>query len=238
MTRWLASLTLVTAVLFGGAGTTDAQILPQLELNLFGSGNWHTKNQFEIGYPQSVTPIAGEFRFDDGLGGGVRFNVNTSGHFGEEFFYSFESNEAHFIRKTPPERQLDLGIQIHNLGVNGIFYFTSNELARTRPFLSVGVGATLYRPNTQARNIASDPLRGNLPGFGQSNEFTFNYGIGFKRRLGSVYGIRMDMRHFMGRNPSFSLPRNSNDPNATVFPADGAIHSFEASAGIVFYFSR
>ena len=238
MTRWLATLILVTAMLFGWTGTSYAQIIPQLEINIFGSGNGYTKNQFEIGFPQSVNPIPAEFRFDDSIGGGIRFNVHTSGHWGEEFFYSFEPNEAHFVRKTTPQQQLDLGIQIHNIGVNGLFYFNADDTARTRPFLSFGLGATIYRPTTEARAIARDPLRGNLPGFGQSNEFAFNYGIGFKRRIAGIYGIRVDMRHFLGRNPSFSLARNSNDPNATVFPAEGAIHSFEASAGIVFYFKK
>jgi len=238
MTRWLASLVLVTAMLFGWAGTTHAQILPQLEINVFGSGNYHTRNQFEIGFPQSVTPISAKFRLDEAFGGGVRFNVYTSGHWGQEFFYSFEPNEAHFIRKTAPQGQLDLGTQIHNLGVNGLYYFNSDDTVRTRPFLTFGIGATIYRPTSEARAIANDPLRGNLPGYNQSNEFAFNYGVGFKRRIVGIYGLRVDMRHFIGRNPSFSLARHSNDPNATVFPATGAINSFEASAGIVFYFRR
>jgi hypothetical protein len=241
MTRWLASWTLVTATLFGWSGTTYAQILPQLEINVFGSGSYLTRNQFEIGFPQSVTPIDAKFRLDDSFGGGVRFNVHTGGHWGEEFFYSFESSEAHFTRETPPQGQLDLGTQIHNLGVNGLYYFNSDDTARTRPFLSFGVGATIYRPTADAKAIANDPLRGNLPGYGQSNEFAFNYGAGFKRRIAGIYGVRVDVRHvrhFLGRNPSFSLPRHSNDPNATVFPATGAISNFEASAGIVFYFSR
>ena len=34
----------------------------------------------------------------------------------------------------------------------------------------------------------------------------------------------------------FGLPRESNDPNALVFPVTGAIHNGEASVGLVFYF--
>jgi hypothetical protein len=156
----------------------------------------------------------------------------------KSFFNSYEPNEAHFVRKTTPEQQLDLGIQIHNLGVNALYYINSDDNARTRPFLSFGLGATVYRPTAETRSIVRDPLRGNLPNFGQSNEFAFNYGLGFKHRIAGIYGVRMDLRHFMGRNPSFSLARSSDDPNATVFPADGAIHKLEASVGIVFYFRK
>ena len=238
MTRWLASLVLTTAMLCGWAERSYGQTIPQLEINVFGSANAHTKNKFEIGFPQTVNPIPAEFRLDDAIGGGIRFNVHTGGHWGEELFYSFEPNEAHFIRSTSPQQQSDLRIQIHNLGVNGIFYFNNDDAVKTRPFLSFGLGATVYRPTSETRSIVRDPLRGNLPGFSQSNEFAFNYGMGFKHRLFDIYGVRMDIRHFLGRNPSFSLARSSNDPNATVFPADGAIHSFEASAGIVFYFKK
>jgi len=43
------------------------------------------------------------------------------------------------------------------------------------------------------------------------------------------------MRGFLTRTPSFGLPRESSDPNAKVFPAGGAFHNIEATAGIVFY---
>jgi hypothetical protein len=239
MMRWLSWIP-VSAVLLGGVQTTYAQVIPQLEINLYATGNAHTKSKYEIGFPQSLTPIPSEFHFDDALGGGIRFNVHKSGHWAEEFFYSFEANDANFIRKTTPttfQTKTELGVQIHNLGVNGLFYFNDDDAARTRPFLSFGLGATIYRPTAETRAFVRDP-RNNLRGFNQSNEFAFNYGIGFKQRIGSIYGVRMDVRHFMGRNPSFSLARSSADPTATVFPADGAIHSFEASAGIVFFFSK
>ena len=201
MMRWLASLILVTALFFGWVGTSYAQIIPQLEINAFGAGNGHTKNRYEVGFPQSVTPISSEFRFDDALSGGVRFNVHSNGHWGEEFYYSFEPNEAHFLRKTAPEKKLDLGIQIHNFGVNGLFYFDSDETAKTRPFLSFGVGATVYRPTAETRIIVRDPLRGNMKDFGQSNEFAFNYGIGFKRRIAGIYGFRYGYASFYGTQP-------------------------------------
>ncbi len=35
-----------------------------LELNLFFGGSWHSTNGFEIGFPQAVTPIQSEFKFN------------------------------------------------------------------------------------------------------------------------------------------------------------------------------
>jgi len=48
----------------------------------------------------------------------------------------------------------------------------------------------------------------------------------------------MDARGFVSRNPSFGLARQSSDPNATVFPATGAMHHGEATGGLIFYFSK
>ena len=206
-----------------------------LELNLFFGGSWHSTNGFEIGFPQAVTPIQSEFKFNQAFRGGLRFNVFTSGHWGEEFTYSFESNEARFITKSPTASELALGMQIHQFAVNTLYYFSDDETQTVRPFLALGIGGTLYRPTDEAKSIARDPLRGNVAELNESSSFALNYGFGVKARAGSRVGFRFDVRAFLGRSPSFGLPRESDDPNATVFPAGGAIHNVEASAGIVFY---
>ena len=66
-------------------------------MNLFFGGSWHSRNKYEIGFPQAVTPIQQQFKFNQGFHGGSRFNVFTSGHWGEEFVYSYETNDARFI---------------------------------------------------------------------------------------------------------------------------------------------
>ena len=133
-----------------------------LELNLFFGGSWHSQNSFEIGFPQAVTPIQSEFKFNQGFRGGMRFNVFTSGHWGEEFTYSFESNEARFITKSPTSSELELGMQIHQFAVNTLYYFNDDETSTVRPFLAVGIGGTLYRPTDPPtkRNPSPETLCG------------------------------------------------------------------------------
>src|SRR5205823_608892 len=117
--------------------------------------------------------------------------------------------------------------------LNAMYYLNEEESRTTRPFISFGIGGTMYQPTAGARQAARDPFRGNLPGFESSAELAINYGIGFKHKLTSTYGFRMDLRGFTGRNPSFGIARSSADPTVPVFPATGAIHNLEASAGIV-----
>ena len=217
------------------AGQAFAQDEGNLELNLFFGGSWHSTNKYEIGFPQAVTPIQQQFKFNQGFRGGVRFNVFNSGHWGEEFVYSFETNDARFITISPTAAELELGTQIHQFAVNTLYYFDADQGLTVRPFLSFGIGGTLFRPTDEAKSIASDPLRGNLPGFGESTSFAFNYGFGLKARMANRVGFRFDFKGFLMRTPSFGLPRQSDDPNATVFPAGGAFHNVSATAGLIFY---
>jgi len=225
-------------VLFALPPVVHAQEFRHVELNLFAAGSSHTKNEFVIGFPQSATPINEEFKLSSAIRGGLRFNVNTTGHWGEEFFFSYEPNTAHFARTTPPQLEENFDIRVFNFGINAMYYLNEEESQRTRPFVSFGFGGTTYQPTFAAKEEAQNPFQGNIPGFGSSTEFAMNYGIGFKRDWRENYGFRMDLRGFLGRSPSFSLPRSSSNPAEVVFPATGAIHNLEASAGIIFKLKR
>jgi hypothetical protein len=238
MTRWLTSSVLVIGVILAFSGAAAAQIAQDLELNFFLAYSRHSDNNFETGFPQALTPIRGQFRLDHTLRGGVRANVFSSGHWGQEFFYSYEPNVVGLRRRTPPARRVDLPIQVHNLGVNALYYFDEDEEQITRLFASFGLGTSIYRPTDEARQIARDPFRGNLGDFDTSAELALNYGFGVKTRMRSRLGLRFDVRGFLGRNPSFGIPRQSDDPNVVVLPAGGAIHNLEVSAGIVVHLGR
>jgi opacity protein-like surface antigen len=218
------------------SGVAFAQLKDNIEINLFGGGSWYSAKNFEISYPQSVTPILGRFHFDNAWKGGVRLGVYTRGHWGEEFFYSYEPNNAHFIRRTPPTGAFDLSVQVHSYGATALYYLNDDESQRWRPFLSVGLGGTVYMLTADARTFATDPLRGNLLDIDNSNELVFNYGAGVKTRGSRWLGFRADVRGFVGRTPSFGLARRSTDPNATVFPVSGGLYNAEASAGVILYF--
>ena len=43
-----------------------------LEINVFGGGSWYSIKKYDIAFPQSVTPVAGEFRMDHALRAGLR----------------------------------------------------------------------------------------------------------------------------------------------------------------------
>jgi opacity protein-like surface antigen len=235
MTRRLTNGIAVVGFCVMLSNAAYAQLADNIELNLFGGGSIYTENSFEYGYPQFPTPIPGKLSLDNHARFGVRLGVYTRGHWGQEFFYSFEPNS---VRITRGPTNTDLKIQIHNYGVNALYYLLETEGQTFQPFLSAGIGGTVYRLIPQSVSYVRDPLRGNMPDMDNSNELGFNFGIGFKTRSTGWLGFRMDFRDFVGRSPSFGLARTSDDPAATVLPASGVLHNAEGSLGVVFYFGR
>ena len=236
MDRRLTSAIFVFCVFVLLPGAALAQLKDNLEVNLFGGGSVYSDKKFEIGFPQSTLPVQGAFKLNKAIRGGLRVGVYTRGHWSEEFFYSYEPSTAHFIRRSAPSNSVDLRLGIHNYGITALYYLREDESYKIRPFLSIGVGGTFYRLTPEAASFARDPLRGNIQGITNSNDLALNYGFGVKTRASGWLGFRADVRGFLGRTPKFGFPSESTDPNATVFPASGAIHNGEASVGLVFYF--
>ena len=145
------------------------------------------------------------------------------------------SNQTRFISIFPPRPELNLGIQVHQFAVNTLYYFVADPQLPVRPFLTFGIGGTLYRPTDEAKATARDPMRGHLSAFEDSLMFSFNYGWGMKVRASDRVGFRVDAKGYLGGSPTFGIPRKSSDPAATVFPAGGVIHNGEVSAGVVLY---
>lgn len=216
--------------------TTYAQLKDNLEINAFGGVSWYSTKDFQISAPQSSFPVNGTFRLDRTLRGGLRVGVYTRGHWSQEFFYSYEPNKMNLTRSTAPISGLRLPIQIHNYGISGLYYFSDDESHAVRPFMSIGLGGTLYRFTPESQAFLKDPLRGGIPDMHSSNELELNYGFGIKTRVSNWIGFRIDAKGFLGPTPSFGLPHTSSDPLQTVLPLTGPLHNAEASGGIIIYF--
>jgi hypothetical protein len=232
MKRWLTSSILFVVVLGAVPAMVSAQEFRNMEFNPYLLVSAYSSPDFTIGFPQTITPVTGELKFDTAAGGGFRWNINTTRHWGEEVFFSYQANTATFARTGTVTSEQSFDIRVWNWGGNVVYYFSEDEDAQgLRPFLTTGLGGTVYQPTAEAKQAARDPLRGNLPGFGTSNLFAYNYGGGLKLGINHTFGLRLDVRGFLGATPSFGLPRNSINPSAVVFPASGAFNNGEASVG-------
>jgi hypothetical protein len=199
------------------------------EVNLFAADSRFTRKEFEIVPPAGGAPVPAELSLDGRLSGGVRFNVLTRGHLGQEFFYSTGIAR---VRHSESPSGVFLPYRIHNFGMNLLGYLRA-EPAATRPFLGIGIGGTVYKRTPEARSLISDPARTELQNFGGSTQFAFNYGGGVKQRVFSRFSLRADLRHFIGKHPGFYVPGPANPIGDR--PVSGAIHNLEASVGIILH---
>lgn len=238
----LTAALVVAIVIAGRPAVSEGQGLADIEFTLFGGGSMYSKEGFEIGEPQSSTPIPFDFEVDGHFVGGIRLNVLTTDTWGIEGYYSYGSTEASYIQRDDPTVRLDLPIQVHGLGASFLYYLNGNGYPyidnqnKITPFVTAGVGASIFRPTSEAKRIASDPLQGNLPEIIESSEASFHYGGGVKYRLTREMLIRFDIRGILAGNPTFGLPTSSDDPNASVIPLEGKIHNTEISIGFGFNF--
>lgn len=229
---------LVVAVGFVGLPVdSSGQGRADFEFTLFGGSSIFSKETFDIGPPQSSTPIPFDFDVDGGFTVGFRLNILTTNTWGLETYYSYGSTTASYVRSDDPTYRLDLPIQVHGLGLSYLYYPTGNGYPyadnrnKITPFIAAGGGASIFRPTSEAKRIASDPLQGALPDIIESSKASFHYGGGIKYRLTREMVVRLDFRGILSGNPTFGLPTESSDPNAAVIPLKGMIHDAEITFG-------
>jgi hypothetical protein len=209
-----------------------------IEINVFGAGSFWSSKHYIIGFPQSPTSIPGKLQLDSAGRFGARLGVYTRGHWGQEFYYSYEPNGVTLSQAGPFPKTTNFRVGISNYGINGLYYLAETESHSFQPFVSAGLGGTLYSIRQASNEFLRNPALGNIPDADNSNELAFNFGFGFKTRSTGWLGVRFDARDYLGRAPSFGLARQSNNPTATVLPDTGAINNAEVSIGLVFYFGR
>lgn len=227
----------VALVMAGLPLDTLGQGLSDFEFTIFGGGSVFTNESFEIGPPQSPTPIPFDFDVGGGFTGGFRLNIITANVWGLEPYYSYTSATASYVQADDPTYRLDLPIQVHNISLSFLWYpmgngypFADNRKKIT-PYVVAGGGASIFRPTSEAKDIANDPLQGNLPEIIESSKASFHYGAGIKWRFTREMDLRADVRGTVSGIPTFGLPTSSSDPNASVIPVSGLIQQTEFTVG-------
>lgn len=236
MTRRLINVIVFSGLCALTSNNALAQFSDYAELNIFGAGSIYSKNNFQTAFPQSAVPIPGQLKFDSHFRAGARFGMYMRGHWGEEVYYSYEPNTMTIISGGAFPTRKDFSIGVNNYGVNALYYLVETEPNTFLPFVSAGIGGTFYRVRPTSLAFARNPAGGNFPDMNNSNELAFNVGGGFKTHSKGWFGIRVDVRDFIARTPSFGIPRSSIDPTAIVLPAFGSTNNFEGSVGFVIYF--
>ena len=224
----------VLLIVLACAGSLSAQSSGTgYEVGVFAAGvDWQSKT-FQIGPPQSSTPIPLGFSYKDNqIAYGARANFLSHGHWAGELSYSYQRNTLTLSR--PGFASVGLGGGIHHVFYNEVFYPVRYG-GPVIPFITGGIGLAAYHLSDTAQAAAANPAMLGLGSLKSNDEqLALNYGGGVKANIAKHMGIRADFRHIFTEVPTWGLPTRSSVATQPVFPVHGQLQNFEFSVGIYF----
>lgn len=157
-----------------------------------------------------------DVQLDHGFRVGFRFGYNSAGHIGHEIQYAYNRSDFNDHTGTILPQVGSAGMAIHQGGYNVLYYLdATNEGARARPFVTVGV------------HFSDFVLPSSASTQGSSFKFGLNYGGGIKFRISSLFAVRFDIRGYDTGKPNW---------NGILIKQSGLLQQTEASIGFGVYF--
>ena len=164
--RWLLKVMIISSCLLGASLTLVAQ--EKAQIGIFGGGSWFYGSNFRTSYPQPNT--LQPYKFIPGGVFGIRVREMLTDHFGLEQSVTVLGNN-----------NMQFGPSYAGTRTNQ-FYFNANWYgyerdSRVRPYVSVGVGANMFRPTDDARSSLAGTIGQYL---NESDKFAGNFGGGIQ----------------------------------------------------------
>ncbi len=173
------------------------------------------------------TPVGQNFA--SGYLVGVRITENFAKHFGAELEYSLANHPLEFTNLAPVLPSLRLANKVHQFAYTILFYPYDRQIP-IRPFLSAGIGTSLFQTPSDSKNQALDK---NVE-VKDRWKLAFYYGGGIKYQKNRNWGFRLDIRDQLTGVPNYGIP--SNGPAETRIRPDGVLHNWQFSLGLMYAF--
>jgi hypothetical protein len=219
----------ITAFAFLLAAPVHAENSYRFEL--FGAISVPVDKDFRIGFPQATVPLKGEFTVSPGALGGVRVGVDGLGHWGQDFSYGYGANASKIV--VSQNGEFAFTSRSHQFAYNVLFYPGGLNSKAIYPYLTAGIGGTIY---TLSQESIGEGLEAGLGKLNAHSSFAGNFGGGVRFKASKACGFRIDVRDWMTHPPRFGILESSDDPSVFVFPVTGVFHQFEASIAFVYSF--
>ncbi len=220
----------VSALGIASAGSAFAQdnVAAPLEVNLFGGGSFFKLRQSNNPFPDKLVN-GGIF------GAGITWNfarwIAAEGTVG----YG-TTNLRLYTTPGVAIRSVGLGDRLTQFTLGPVFYLAPPE-SRLRPFLTAGIGYDWFRPTDEARRFATNPLNGyHIAQLDDRAQVALFYGGGLKADLNRWFGLRMDLRGLLLKNPHFNLPGYPTGPGSLYIKPGGTQLGLQITGGVFFKF--
>jgi outer membrane protein OmpA-like peptidoglycan-associated protein/outer membrane protein W len=217
------------AVAQNAAGPKSDDYFNFIEVNVYGGyGNY------------AKIPSSPQSKIEGGGLMGARLTENLWNYFSLEQdvgFYSY--HRLRFSRPTENGTVVpSLPLHVYQASFNGVLHITPRD-SKIRPFVTVGIGAANYAPNDSAKKTAASlPAAAGFNDFGSRSGFEANYGAGLKIQTNPRFGLRFDVRGYVGTNPSFGLANLPSVNGGAAMPSGKVLNGVEATGGLTIYFGR
>ncbi|GAB4229566.1 MAG: hypothetical protein Kow00109_00870 [Acidobacteriota bacterium] len=232
--------TLVAVVLL----SQSAAILNAQRAGRFTPSPWELSWFTGVNFGQektASTPVAGgETRRDvlrDAASGylvGIRITENRGRRFSAELDYTMANQPFGFVNLSSGIGRLDLEHRVHT-AVYSVLYNLFPPQAALRPYVAVGLGASFYQVDGDAKDAAE------AEGVSLTDRWKLagSWGGGLKWRLGESWGVRFDARDVITGTPDYGLPHTADFFQGLVGPGfrpEGLLHNWQVSTGFSYYF--
>src|SRR5439155_22379239 len=210
----------------------------QYRLEFYGGVTIPKDKDFEIGFPQfpvfvhdisdlgitlpsgrlvgNLDPVRGSYThdFSPGAHGGIRIGVDSKGHFGQDIDYSYGTYASKFVNRASGESLFSFTPRVHQISWNAIWYPGGQSEGKVFPYLTVGVGGTVNSRSQRAATATfplslEESLNRHLR---TDNTFTFNTGFGARFPRNKRYGVRVDVRAYLSRDPRYVIGECPHEP--------------------------
>jgi len=197
-----------------------------LAVTAFSGAAWGQAGEFWFNYGESLFQNSGlgtiaafsnnnDIKLDNGYRFGFRFDFNIGDHYGAEVGYAFNHTDLDFtgasataITGVANSPNQSIGMHMHQVAFNGMYYPLTSDKAKARPFLTAGFGFDNFVP----------------PGgqsYSGSTKIMANFGAGVKVHIKGMWAVRLDAREYISPQPNFGF-----------FGGGGGLWQTEISGGV------
>lgn len=199
----------------------------KVELGVFGGGSF---------FQQVDTGLGTKHR--SGGAAGVRVTENIWKYVGLEQAFTYSVNNVDFLRAVRPgDPTYNFGSRIYQFSLNPVVYWTPRG-SKFRPFLTAGPSLLNFNPTDTASaeaRFATNAMYG-ARNLDNSLQAGLNYGGGVKWHLTDRFGMRVDVRGLMSKNPGFKLPADS--VTGVYIPKGDKLHGVQTTVGLTYYLGK
>jgi outer membrane protein OmpA-like peptidoglycan-associated protein/opacity protein-like surface antigen len=197
----------------------------KVEVGIFGGGRFFQQVDKGLGTKHSNGGVIG-----------YRFNVNFWKYVGIEHTMGYGPSNVMFMSPAKAgQPNFGFGSRLYAWSLGPVVHWTPRG-SRIRPYLTAAVAADNYTVTDQAKAEARMNSQYGAQNLQGKTEVGLQYGGGVKFHMTDRFGMNVDVRGLLSRNPTYGLPDFST---STVYiPRNDKLNGVQTTVGLTWYLGK